>query len=172
MKLENFKQITEEYGQFIPIEVILDRRVYYERHKVLKEYSEVKANEGSTNISGGPIENRIGIDSTISKGKSNSYQHYLIIHRIQKNFKERKCKLKIGWMVIGYDTNLDFLLTDFNVQLKIIENDFNPSSNTKFKYYRELLNIDRNLLDRNASCIGILMLKTLDSSNNSLIIGQ
>ncbi|CAI2183807.1 3948_t:CDS:2 [Funneliformis geosporum] len=75
MKLENFKQITEEYGQFIPIEVILDRRVYYERHKVLKEYSEVKANEGSTNISGGPIENRIGIDSTISKGKSNSYQH-------------------------------------------------------------------------------------------------
>ncbi|CAI2175511.1 8432_t:CDS:1, partial [Funneliformis geosporum] len=296
---ENFKQITEEYGQFIPIEVILGGRAYYEGHKVLKEYSEVKANKGSINISGGPIENRIGIDSTISKGKSNSYQHEctkiiggqepesignfdekawvkslkdfrnwdciefknpisifqplseklrkriilslgkkihystinntecnfvklgepfmyelriphhistiihnqdadcnifatvidaeenafncqilcppnakpnLLIYCIQERFREQKCKLKIGWMVIGYYTDLNFILSEFDdMQLKIIKNDLNATSET---HYSEHLNFDCISFSGNVPCIGIPVLKTLDFSKISHVIGH
>ncbi|PKY59106.1 hypothetical protein RhiirA4_412322, partial [Rhizophagus irregularis] len=48
----------------------------------------------------------------------------LIIHCIQKKFKKRECKLKIGWMVIGYYTDdFNFILSDFNAQLKILKNE-------------------------------------------------
>ncbi|UZO11237.1 uncharacterized protein OCT59_002808 [Rhizophagus irregularis] len=52
----------------------------------------------------------------------------LIIHCIQKKFRKRECKLKIRWMIIGYDINFDFNHSDLNVKLKIIKNDFNSSN--------------------------------------------
>jgi hypothetical protein len=51
----------------------------------------------------------------------------LIIHRVQnpfKFFKKRECKLKVGWMVIGYYEDFNF---DFSTRLNILENDFNAS---------------------------------------------
>ncbi|PKY49822.1 hypothetical protein RhiirA4_465949 [Rhizophagus irregularis] len=38
----------------------------------------------------------------------------LIIHCIQKKFRKRECKLKIRWMIIGYDMNFDFNHSDLN----------------------------------------------------------
>uniref|UniRef100_U9SW67 MACPF domain-containing protein n=1 Tax=Rhizophagus irregularis (strain DAOM 181602 / DAOM 197198 / MUCL 43194) TaxID=747089 RepID=U9SW67_RHIID len=52
----------------------------------------------------------------------------LIIHCIQKNFRKRECKLKIIWMIVGYDINFDFNHSDFNVKLKVLKNKFNVSN--------------------------------------------
>uniref|UniRef100_U9SWT2 DUF7431 domain-containing protein n=1 Tax=Rhizophagus irregularis (strain DAOM 181602 / DAOM 197198 / MUCL 43194) TaxID=747089 RepID=U9SWT2_RHIID len=49
----------------------------------------------------------------------------LIIHCIQKKFKERKCKLKIMIMITGYDMNFNFDRPDFNIQFKVEKNDWN-----------------------------------------------
>ncbi|CAB5359296.1 unnamed protein product [Rhizophagus irregularis] len=43
----------------------------------------------------------------------------LVIHCIQKKFKQRKCKLRISWMVIGYDLNFNLSHSEFNIQLKV-----------------------------------------------------
>ncbi|CAG8492567.1 2803_t:CDS:2 [Funneliformis mosseae] len=96
----------------------------------------------------------------------------LIIHCIQKGVKKRKCKLKIGWMVIGYYKDLNLILTDFDVQLKIIETDFND--NAQVMYYKEYLNLehDDDSLNKKIPCIGIPVIDRLDSSNRSLVIGH
>ncbi|PKY51613.1 hypothetical protein RhiirA4_468755 [Rhizophagus irregularis] len=90
----------------------------------------------------------------------------LIIHCIQKKFKKRKCKLKIKWMIVGYDINFNFNHSDFNIKLKVLKYDFNASSHQA---------ITRSLkLEYNPSvfCFGIPVLSKLDFSNNSLIIGH
>ncbi|CAB5376202.1 unnamed protein product [Rhizophagus irregularis] len=91
----------------------------------------------------------------------------LIIHCIQRNIKIRKYKLKIGVMIVGYDTNFDFTRSDFNFQLKVLKHKVNASSN-------QIYNID--LLGfgygSGLSYIGIPVLSKSDSSNNSLIIGH
>ncbi|RGB24375.1 hypothetical protein C1646_773202 [Rhizophagus diaphanus] len=91
----------------------------------------------------------------------------LIIHCIQGNIKKREYKLKIGVMIVGYDTNFDFTRSDFNVQLKVLKHEVNASSN-------QIYNID--LLGfgygNGLSYIGIPVLSKSDSSNNAIIIGH
>src|SRR5581483_2237743 len=81
------------------------------------------------------------VDKTKSKNDFFTCQVYwpqngkpsLLIHCVQKRFKKRVCNLKIGWMVIGYDTDFTFILTDLNTQLKILkndQNDFNTLNNS------------------------------------------
>ncbi|EXX72625.1 hypothetical protein RirG_067520 [Rhizophagus irregularis DAOM 197198w] len=100
----------------------------------------------------------------------------LLIHCIQKKkFKKRRYKLKIGWMVIGYYTDytdLNFILSDFNAQLKVLKKDFNTLSNPTV-FERDLLNFEYNpLIGKFPPCLGIPVLSKLDSSNNSLVIGH
>src|SRR5207244_3284281 len=83
----------------------------------------------------------------------------VIIHCIQKEFKKRECKLKIRLMIIGYDINLDLNRPIMNVQ----KHEFNASGCQSFK-----LDLD----DSTALCFGIPVLRKLDSSNNSLVIGH
>ncbi|RIA86222.1 hypothetical protein C1645_829602 [Glomus cerebriforme] len=93
----------------------------------------------------------------------------LIIHCVQKKFKRRECKLKIGWMVIGYYTDFNFILSDFNAQLKILKNE----NNNQNMINTELLNFKYDPYDRKVPpCLGIPVLTKLDSSNDSLIIGH
>jgi hypothetical protein len=96
----------------------------------------------------------------------------LIIHCIQKKFKRRECKLKIGWMVIGYYTDdFNFILSDFNAQLKILKNENISDNQTMIN--KELLNFEYDPYVRKVPpCLGIPVLTKLDSSNNTLIIGH
>ncbi|CAB4432223.1 unnamed protein product [Rhizophagus irregularis] len=95
----------------------------------------------------------------------------LIIHCIQKNFRKRKCKLKIGWMIIGYKTDLNFVHSDFNniqSQFDIQKKDFKLNNQPIFKTEFEYNFLYKNI----SSYLGISVLDKLDSSNNSLIIGH
>ncbi|PKY12334.1 hypothetical protein RhiirB3_423989 [Rhizophagus irregularis] len=87
----------------------------------------------------------------------------LIIHCIQKKFKERKCKLKIMLMIVGYDVTFNFDRPDFNIHFKIERHYFHASDIQTKKY---ILETD------SAHCFGIPVLRKLDDSNNSLIIGH
>ncbi|PKY60872.1 hypothetical protein RhiirA4_520211 [Rhizophagus irregularis] len=90
----------------------------------------------------------------------------LIIHCIQKKFRKRECKLKIKWMIVGYDTNFDFNHTDFNTKLKVLKNDFNALN---CQAISESLDLEYN---PSILCFGIPVLSNLDSSNDSLVIGH
>ncbi|PKB99928.1 hypothetical protein RhiirA5_505458 [Rhizophagus irregularis] len=90
----------------------------------------------------------------------------LIIHCIQKKFRKRECKLKIKWMIVGYDTNFDFNHSDFNTKLKVLKNDFNALN---CQAISESLDLEYN---PSILCFGIPVLSNLDSSNNSLVIGH
>ncbi|CAB5369750.1 unnamed protein product [Rhizophagus irregularis] len=84
-----FKEITKEYGQFIPTEIILGVRVYFKDFEIILESSTDYAGEGSINASSrflssfgsssdsgssaGPLNCRIGGDFSDSKKKSNFY---------------------------------------------------------------------------------------------------
>ncbi|GBB92915.1 hypothetical protein RclHR1_20810002 [Rhizophagus clarus] len=96
----------------------------------------------------------------------------LIIHCIQKRFKKCQCNLKIGWMVIGYYTDFNFIISDFNAQLKILKTDFGMSNNlnNQTMINAELLSYE-NPFNNIPLCLGSPVLTKLDSSNNSLIIG-
>ncbi|GBB92854.1 hypothetical protein RclHR1_20680002 [Rhizophagus clarus] len=90
----------------------------------------------------------------------------LVIHCIQKKFKGRECKLKIRWMIVGYDINFDFNRSDLNVKLKILKNEFN-ATNDKIIVKPLELEYDLSIL-----CFGIPVLRKLDDSSNSLVIGH
>lgn len=94
----------------------------------------------------------------------------LIIHCVQKEFKKRYCKLKISWMIVGFYTNFNFMLSDYNTQLNNNDVDIlnipNPKINTNF------LDFKHDLLIRDISCFGIPVLTELDSSINSCVIGH
>ncbi|PKB98823.1 hypothetical protein RhiirA5_506018 [Rhizophagus irregularis] len=96
----------------------------------------------------------------------------LIIHCIQKKFKRYQCKLKIGWMVIGYYTDFNFIHSDFKAQLKILKNEFSMpnNSNNQTMINAELLSFENPFINIPA-CLGSPVLTKLDSSNDSLIIG-
>ncbi|GBC10197.1 hypothetical protein RclHR1_09420005 [Rhizophagus clarus] len=96
----------------------------------------------------------------------------LIIHCIQKKFKNRVCKLKIKWMVIGYCTDFNFVLSDFNVQFKILKSEFRFNNQTTT--IRKLYHYEHNPLAKMEVpfCLGIPVLTKLDSSNDSLVIGH
>ncbi|CAI2184106.1 5395_t:CDS:2 [Funneliformis geosporum] len=98
----------------------------------------------------------------------------LIIHCTKKatGDEARKRKLNIGWMIIGYYKDLNFI-TDFDVQFKIAKIDINTTSNSsQSMYYKEYLDFEYNSLTNKVPCIGIPVLEKLDSSNKSLIIGH
>ncbi|CAB4427086.1 unnamed protein product [Rhizophagus irregularis] len=90
----------------------------------------------------------------------------LVIHCIQKKFKQRKCKLRINWMVIGYDLNFDLSHSEFNIQLKV--------QNEYFKATGHQTIIKSLDLEDNSSvlCLGIPVLSKLNSSNDSLVINH
>ncbi|CAB5384882.1 unnamed protein product [Rhizophagus irregularis] len=91
----------------------------------------------------------------------------LIIHCIQKNFKMRKCKLKIIWMIIGYDIKFGLNSSGFNVQLKKFNvPDCSTYMHKRFENFEEL---ESNSL---VLCFGIPKLSKLDRSNESLTIGH
>jgi hypothetical protein len=87
----------------------------------------------------------------------------LIINCIRKKFKERKCKLKIMLMIIGYDINFNLDRPDFNIQFKVERHDYNASTNQDEKY---------QLKSDSSHCFGIPILRKFDDSNNSLVIGH
>ncbi|RIA86217.1 hypothetical protein C1645_829596 [Glomus cerebriforme] len=95
----------------------------------------------------------------------------LIIHCVQKRFKRHECKLKIGWMVIGYVTDFNLIFSDFNAQLEILKNENVLNNQTMIN--TDLLNFKYNPYVRKVPpCLGIPVLTKLDSSNDSLIIGH
>ncbi|GBC32596.1 hypothetical protein GLOIN_2v1880620 [Rhizophagus irregularis DAOM 181602=DAOM 197198] len=95
----------------------------------------------------------------------------LIIHCIQKKFKKRQCKLKIIWMVIGYYIDFNFIISDFNTQLKIFKNENTSDGQTTIN--TKLLNFEYDpYINEIPPCIGIPVLTKLDSSNDSFIIGH
>jgi hypothetical protein len=96
----------------------------------------------------------------------------LIIHCIQKKFRKRECKLKINWMIIGFYTNFNFILSDFNTQLYILKNDFDASNKQDLMIDTNLLDFEYDSLIGDIPCFGIPVLTKLDSSNFSLIIGH
>ncbi|GES72719.1 hypothetical protein GLOIN_2v759589 [Rhizophagus clarus] len=92
----------------------------------------------------------------------------IIIHGIQDKFQQCKYQLKIKIMVIGYDTDFNFILSDTNVKLnKEIYDSESPClfNSMKFK-------LEHELITKNTPFLGIPILNNLDSSNNSLIIGH
>ncbi|GBC04281.1 hypothetical protein RclHR1_00560008 [Rhizophagus clarus] len=94
----------------------------------------------------------------------------LLIHCIQEKFKKRECKLKIKWMVIGYYTDFNLILSDLNVQsVKIFENRITSDNRTIIS----TLNFNYDPCDREVPpCFGIPVLTEKTSSNNSVVIGH
>ncbi|CAG8681669.1 12335_t:CDS:1 [Funneliformis mosseae] len=158
-KIENFNYSLKEFGRPVVFELNIPTNI----SKILRD------KEADCNI--------FATVADVEKSKNEFFHCQILyptngkpsitIHCIQKNFRKRLCKLKIGWMVIGYNTDLNFL-TDFDVQLKIIEKDFSASNNQTMMFDTEF-SYDSNV---NPPCLGIPVLNKLDSSNESLIIGH
>ncbi|RIA95363.1 hypothetical protein C1645_816731 [Glomus cerebriforme] len=92
----------------------------------------------------------------------------IIIHGIQKEFRPRKYKLKVGWMVIGYDIDFDFILSDISVEL--IKKKYNLQDQQFFNGIE--LQLEHDLMTKNIPFFGIPILSNLNSSNNSITIGH
>jgi hypothetical protein len=90
----------------------------------------------------------------------------LVIHCIQKKIRKRKCKLKISWMIIGYDLDFDFSHAELNIQLKIQNYSFKTAGH---QMIIKSLNLED---DSSVICFGIPVLSKLNSSNNSLAINH
>ncbi|CAB4442926.1 unnamed protein product [Rhizophagus irregularis] len=91
----------------------------------------------------------------------------LIIHCIQNsNFKKPKYNLKIGLMVVGYDINFNFINSHSNIHFKVIEKKIKA---TKSMYCKELF--DDSFTEEHI-CLGIPVLRELNPSFDSLIIGH
>ncbi|GBC01723.1 hypothetical protein RclHR1_04300005 [Rhizophagus clarus] len=71
--LEEYRKITEEYGQFIPTEVILGGRVYFNNIKMSSKNSVDKSNESSTSMKIGPLNFKLKSKANKSEGKSKFY---------------------------------------------------------------------------------------------------
>ncbi|CAB4414887.1 unnamed protein product [Rhizophagus irregularis] len=93
---------------------------------------------------------------------SNGKLPSLIIHRVQnsfKIFKRRECKLKIGWMVIGYYRDFNF---DYNTRLDILHYDYDSNAQDT-----------DNLIEYDSKvpiCLGIPVVREYPN-NESLVIG-
>jgi hypothetical protein len=100
---------------------------------------------------------------------SNENEHpRIIIHCIQETQK-RNYKLKVNWMIVGYDINFNFILSDFNIQLKVLEDYFEASTNKPSIDNKKILDFEH---DEEILCFGIPVLRKFDFSNSSLIIGH
>ncbi|CAB4426316.1 unnamed protein product [Rhizophagus irregularis] len=94
----------------------------------------------------------------------------IIIHGIQKNFQKHKYNLRIKIIVIGYDTDFNFILPD-TIGVELVKNVYNPQNPCEF----HTIPLQQELHSMLASCIpffGIPIFSNLDSSNNSIIIGH
>jgi hypothetical protein len=87
----------------------------------------------------------------------------LIIHCVQKKFRKRECKLKIKWMVVGYDVNFNFNFSDSNIKLRVLKNDFKASNHQDITTQ---LDLEYNSSDL---YFGIPILSELDNSNSHII---
>ncbi|CAB4405176.1 unnamed protein product [Rhizophagus irregularis] len=90
----NFKKITEEYGQFIPTEIILGGRAYFKSSSISRNCSE--ENSSRFDINAGGQTSNIGIESTtenFSRNINNSkYECFKLIGGRQpgiNNFDEK-----------------------------------------------------------------------------------
>ncbi|RIA88004.1 hypothetical protein C1645_776023 [Glomus cerebriforme] len=92
----------------------------------------------------------------------------IIIHGIQEEFQKCKYKLKIKIMIIGYDINFNFILSDTIVQLN--KEVYDPESPCLFNNMK--LQLEHELITGNIPFLGFPILDNLDSSNNSIIIGH
>ncbi|CAB5199847.1 unnamed protein product [Rhizophagus irregularis] len=94
----------------------------------------------------------------------------VIIHAIQQQFQERKYKLKIGIMVIGYDINFNHIASNISIQSK----KFIYESQNQCMF--DSISLEHNNLDlmmkNNNPFMGISVLRSYDSSNKSLVIGH
>jgi hypothetical protein len=92
----------------------------------------------------------------------------IIIHCIQKEFKQLRYNLKIKIMVIGYDIDFNFMLPD-TIGVELIKNVCNP----QHEFYSIPLEQKVNpMMASGIPFFGIPVLNKLDSSNNSIIIGH
>ncbi|GET62543.1 uncharacterized protein OCT59_019036 [Rhizophagus irregularis] len=94
----------------------------------------------------------------------------VIIHGIQKEFQfhRRKYKLKVGLMIIGYDIDFSFILSDTSVEL--IKTEYDSLNQREFGSIK--LPLEHDLMTKNIPFFGIPILSNLDSSNDSLVIGH
>jgi hypothetical protein len=93
--LEEYRKITEEYGHFIPTEVILGGRVYFKDVTMSSKNSANKSKKSSTSVKFGPLNLKIGVDSSKLKGKSKFYNFNNMrllggSHPESENFDEKK----------------------------------------------------------------------------------
>ncbi|PKC62441.1 hypothetical protein RhiirA1_538499 [Rhizophagus irregularis] len=95
----------------------------------------------------------------------------IIIHGIQKKFRPRTYKLKIAYMIVGYDTHFNFLLSDIT-SVELIKKKYKSK---KIQCEFDNIELQRELGSMMASGIpffGIPVLSNFDSSNNSIVIGH
>ncbi|CAB4422107.1 unnamed protein product [Rhizophagus irregularis] len=92
----------------------------------------------------------------------------IIIHGIQKEFHSYKYKLKVGVMIIGYDIDFSFILSDTRVEL-IKEECYSQNQYSK-KLYLEYDLYD--LIAKKNSFFGIPVLSDLNFSKHSFTIGH
>ncbi|GBC01721.1 hypothetical protein RclHR1_04300003 [Rhizophagus clarus] len=93
----------------------------------------------------------------------------IIIHGIQKKFRPRTYKLKIAYMIVGYDTHFNFLFSEIT-RVELIKEKY-ESIQREF----DSIKLQQELSSMMASGIpffGIPVLSNFDSSNNSIIIGH
>ncbi|GBB89464.1 hypothetical protein RclHR1_16150005 [Rhizophagus clarus] len=94
----------------------------------------------------------------------------IIIHGIQKKFRPRVYKLKISLMIVAYDTQFNFTLSDI-ASVELIKVDYESKIQREFdsiKLQREL----GSMILSGIPFFGIPVLNNFDSSNNSIIIGH
>lgn len=100
---------------------------------------------------------------------SDKNEHPRIIIHCFKGPKKHKYKLKVNWMIIGYDINFNFILSDFNIQLEVLEDQFEALTSTPSKDNKKILDFKQ---DPDILCFGIPVLNKFSFSNNSLVIGH
>ncbi|CAB4471193.1 hypothetical protein RhiirA5_483192 [Rhizophagus irregularis] len=87
--------------------------------------------------------------------KNQNAKPCIIIHGIQKKFKKRICKLKIGIIIVGYDVDFNFIHSNVSVELLINDN----------------YNFNDGLMANNLF-LGIPVLEYLNHLNDSITIGH
>lgn len=100
---------------------------------------------------------------------SDENEHPRIIIHCIKGSKKQQYKLKVNWMIIGYDINFNFILSDLNIQLEVLEDRFEASTSTPSKDNKKTLEF---VHDSEILCFGIPVLNKFSFSNNSLVIGH
>ncbi|CAB4376495.1 unnamed protein product [Rhizophagus irregularis] len=94
----------------------------------------------------------------------------IIIHGIQKKFRRRTYNLKIAYMIVGYDTHFNFLLSDIT-SVELIKKEYKSIIKREFDNI-ELQQEFGSMMASGIPFFGIPVLSNFDSSNNSIVIGH